>query len=161
MFVKLIHIRHVFVDLWMVTGIKGDNAAVVCRSFCSHTAHMRPDESKQVLLQLHFEFRWIVGSCFPCAVDLIRLLWDFRNFFFRDGVRNMTWGVHFCAACSKSSAALALAQIEQHWPNVRAPLTERPVQQWNTSQSVWEGGIVRCVKHLYKKNKSTVCNAEI
>lgn len=47
----------------MGTGIKGDNAAVAVVGSGSHTAHMRPDESKQVLLQLHFEFRWIVGSC--------------------------------------------------------------------------------------------------
>ncbi len=39
----------------MGTGIKGDNAAVAVVG--SHTARMRPDESKQVLLQLHFEFR--------------------------------------------------------------------------------------------------------
>lgn len=60
----------------MGTGIKGDNAAVAVAvavaGFGSHTAHMRPDESKQVLLQLHFGFRWIVGSYFVCAVDFLR-----------------------------------------------------------------------------------------
>lgn len=88
MFAKLIHIRHVNRDLWMGTGIKGDNAAVAVVGFGSHTAHMRPDESKQVLLQLHFEFRWIVGSYFLCAVDLLRLHWAFCG---REKVRNVTF----------------------------------------------------------------------
>lgn len=33
----------------MGTGIKRDNAAVAVVGLGSHTAHMRPDESKQVL----------------------------------------------------------------------------------------------------------------
>lgn len=61
----------------MGTGIKGDNAAVAFFGSGSHTAHMRPDESKQVLLQLHFEFRWIVGSNFQAQSINCAFLGDF------------------------------------------------------------------------------------
>lgn len=45
----VIHIRPANKDLWMGTETKGDTAAETVVGFGSHTAHMRPDESKQVL----------------------------------------------------------------------------------------------------------------
>lgn len=47
--------------------MKVDNAAVAAEARASI---QRPDESRQVLLQLHFEFSWIVGSQFLCATHL-------------------------------------------------------------------------------------------
>lgn len=49
MLANVIHIGHVNRDLWMGTETKGDSAAETVVGFGSNTAHMRPDESKQVL----------------------------------------------------------------------------------------------------------------
>lgn len=127
--VKLVYIKHVFTDFVTDNGDRRTQCCCGCRSSGTHTAHMRPDESKQVLLQLHFEFRWIVGSWFLCAVDLIQ----FPPCRHTENYDICTrWS--FCAVRSRTSASVALAQIGQDWSNVREPLTERPVQQWNTTQ---------------------------
>lgn len=83
----------------------------------SHTAHMRPDESKQVLLQLHFEFRWIVRIFFFCARSI------YCRFRPTSVVARESANVTFCT--QGAHFVRAVVNRQQRRPGTdRVPLTE-------------------------------------
>lgn len=142
MLANVIHIRRVSGDLWMGTGTKGDTAAETVVS--SNPTHMRPDESKQVLLQLHFEFRWIVGFLF-CTPSMSYVfprhlrLWETGKTLARR--LHIYWWVYYIVNDVAPTVWEAPAKCEQHGLN---GLCNNEIQL-----------SVRCVKHAQRLAKTS------
>lgn len=131
--------------------------------FGSHTAHMRPDEPKQVLLQLHFEFRWIVGFIFCaqpicCVFPSVRDDRQDKNERFAQTLCILR-GVVNRQQPSPGTDWVALAKCASEWP----------VQQWKYKsvkrgvayQSLCETSVrEKCAAHIFFKKKKRKADIE-
>lgn len=140
MFTNRIHISHVNGGFVNENRERRRHTAVCCGRLQltnTHSAHMRPDESKQVLVQLHFEFRWIVDLFSARIVGLLRLLVsaffvarksEIKTFTHTVRILSIGRGGGYRQQRSPGTHWVALTKMcKQQW-------LEWPVKQWNTSQ---------------------------